>query len=58
MISDIPLSMTFNRPVEHVYVASPDQLGGAMNELDFQQQDGTLTFTLPSLTYWTMVVIK
>lgn len=58
MISGIPLSMTFNRPVEHVYVASPDQLGGAMNELDFQQRDGTLTFTLPSLTYWTMVVIK
>ncbi len=54
----IPLSMTYGKPVEHVYVATPDQLGGAMNELDFSQQDGTLTFTLPSLTYWTMVVIQ
>ena len=29
-----------------------------MQELDFRQEDGTLTFTLPSLTYWTMVVIR
>lgn len=54
----IPLSMTFDKPVEHLYVATPDQLGGAMQELDFNQEGGTLTFTLPSLTYWTMVVIK
>ena len=56
--NSIPLSMAYTKPVEHVYVATPDQLGGAMTELDFDQQDGTLTFTLPSLTYWTMVVIE
>lgn len=55
---DIPLSMPYGKPVEHLYVATPDQLGGAMQELDFRQEDGTLTFTLPSLTYWTMVVIR
>lgn len=58
MKSALPLSLSYDRPVEHVYVATPDQLGGAMLELDFEQHDGTLTFTLPSLTYWTMVVIE
>ena len=58
MKSALPLSLAYGRPVEHVYVASPDQLGGAMTELDFEQHDGTLTFTLPWLTYWTMVVIE
>ncbi|MGN0233371.1 MAG: glycoside hydrolase family 66 protein [Bacteroidaceae bacterium] len=56
--TNIPLRMSYAQPVKHIYVATPDKLGGAMNELDFTQTGGTLTFTLPYLNYWTMVVIQ
>lgn len=56
--TNIPLKMTYAKPVKHVYVATPDKLGGAMNELDFTQTGSTLTFTLPYLNYWSMVVIQ
>ncbi len=57
--TNIPLCLAnYEKKVEHIYVATPDQLGGAMQELDFKQEDGKLTFTLPSLTYWTMLVIQ
>lgn len=57
-ISNIPLEFRPGRKVEHVYVASPDYHGGAMQELVFTEQDGTLSFTLPGLTYWTMVLFQ
>ena len=50
--------MTYAKPVKHLYVATPDKLGGAMNELEFTQEGSTLSFTLPYLNYWTMVVIQ
>jgi len=31
---------------------------GAPRELPFKQADGKVTFTLPSLLYWTMVVME
>ena len=56
--TNIPLEMTYAKPVKHLYVATPDKLGGAMNELEFTQEGSTLNFTLPYLNYWTMVVIQ
>ncbi len=41
-----------------VWVASPDSLGGAPQELTFRQQGDYVVFTLPSLKYWTMVVVE
>ena len=46
------------QPVARIWVASPDRLGGAPQELDFTQSSGKVTFTLPSLEYWTMVVVE
>lgn len=57
-LSDMPLTMKIDREVHHVLVASPDAIGGSMQEVPFTLQDGKLSFTLPSLLYWTMVVIK
>ena len=57
-LTNLPLQVAWSQPVSHVYVATPDALGGAMRELDFMLQDGQLCFTLPSLKYWTMLVIK
>jgi len=45
-------------PVSRIWVASPDCFGGAPQEVVFKQNSGKVTFTLPSLEYWTMVVVE
>ena len=45
-------------PVARIWVASPDCFGGAPQEVVFIQNNGKVTFTLPSLEYWTMVVVE
>ena len=54
----LPLVVTTNRPINKVWVASPDDCGGVPQELAFTQQNGKVSFTLPSLKYWTMVVLE
>ena len=44
--------------VARIWVASPDCFGGAPQEVVFTQNNGKVTFTLPSLEYWTMVVVE
>ena len=44
--------------VKKIWVASPDNLGGAPQALNFQQDGGCVIFTVPSLKYWTMIVIE
>ncbi len=43
---------------EKVWVASPDYQGGMMQEVEFTVTNGTVTFTLPYLEYYTMVVME
>lgn len=46
----------------HVYLASPDYMEGIMSELEFEtgvDENGTyVTFEMPALKYWNMVIIK
>lgn len=56
-LSNIPLAVK-TKDVKKVWVASPDALGGVAQELPFQQKGDYITFTLPSLEYWTMVVME
>ena len=47
--------------VRRVWVASPDYCGGAMQELTdyrYLSATGTITLTLPSLQFWTMIVVE
>jgi dextranase len=44
--------------VKKIWVASPDVYGGAPQALQFKQQGDYIVFTVPSLKYWTMVVIE
>lgn len=44
--------------VSRIWVASPDCFGGAPQEVVFKQNNGQVIFTLPSLEYWTMVVVE
>ncbi len=56
-IANLPLRMKASN-VKKLWVASPDYLGGAPQELNFSQDGGYINFTLPSLKYWTMIVVE
>lgn len=55
---DLPLTVDYPTKVNRIWTASPDYHGGAVVELPFTQTDGKVTFTLPSLKYWAMIVIE
>ena len=44
--------------VTKLWVASPDQLGGAPQELQYRQEGDFVVFTVPQLKYWTMIVAE
>lgn len=47
--------------VRRIWVTSPDYCGGAMQELTdyrYTSSTGTISLTLPSLQFWTMIVIE
>ena len=54
------LDLTLDRAekVNKIWVATPDRHAGAPEELAFTQADGKVTFTLPALRYWTMLVVE
>lgn len=58
VVTKLPLSVELQEKVSHVYVASPDYHAGALVELPFVQKDGKLTFTVPTLKYWDMIIIE
>lgn len=58
LVESLPLRMKATAKVNKIWVATPDALGGAVQELPFKQAGGEVVFTLPSLKYWTMIVIE
>lgn len=46
------------KTVKNIWFASPDIDGGASVALEFTQNDTKVSFTIPSLKYWDMVVIE
>lgn len=58
VVKELPLSVSVSDKIEHVYVASPDYHGGALVELSFTQKDGVVSFTLPAIKYWDMIVLE
>ena len=57
-LSDIRLDIDSDRMVSRVWVASPDSLGGVPQELEYTQRGRTVSITVPSLHYWTMIVME
>ena len=53
-----PFITAYDAKATKVWVASPDQHAGAAQELAFTQENGYISLTLPSLEYWTMLVIE
>ncbi len=57
-LTQIPLKLTVDSKVRKLWAASPDCLGGAPVELAFSQKEGVVSFVLPNLKYWTMLVFE
>uniref|UniRef100_UPI000362F3B6 glycoside hydrolase family 66 protein n=1 Tax=Spirosoma panaciterrae TaxID=496058 RepID=UPI000362F3B6 len=47
-----------DKPVKKIWFASPDYNAGAATSLTFSQSSIAVSFTLPSLQYWDMVVVE
>ena len=57
-IKDAKLEFTSTGTVKKVWVASPDIIGGASRSLNFAQSGTKVSFTLPELQYWDMVIVE
>ena len=57
-IANIPLSFTTDSIITKVTVASPDWNNGLPVSIPFTQSGSTVNFTVPYLSYWTMIAVK
>jgi dextranase len=57
-VQNLRLSVTGSQPAKSVWIASPDIEYGTSHTIQFQQVGNNVTFTVPSLLYWDMVVIQ
>lgn len=56
--TNISMSFPSATPVTKLWVATPDKDNGLPKQITFTQSNGIVTFKLPSLKYWTMVVAE
>ena len=55
--SNIPVRIKVSG-AKKVWIASPDYMGGAPQQISFKQNGGYVLTTVPKLKYWTMIVIE
>jgi dextranase len=58
LIKDAKVVLTSATPVKKLWTASPDMIGGASRLLNFKQSGDKVSFTLPELQYWDMLVVE
>ena len=58
LIESAQTKITVKGTVKSVWVASPDASFGVSRKLDFTQEGNEIKVTLPSLSYWTMLVVE
>jgi len=58
MIKDAKLELTSDAVVKKIWMASPDVIGGASRSLNFVQNANSVSFVLPELKYWDMLVVE
>ena len=58
LLSTIAMQIKYSKKANKIWVASPDINGGVPQEITFIQKNGIIDFFLPSLKYWTMLVIE
>ncbi|MGP7818719.1 glycoside hydrolase family 66 protein [Niallia sp. 01092] len=55
---ELAIQLEESRPVKKIWMASPDKGQSVPISVSFEQKDGKISFTLPSLKYWDMVVLE
>ena len=58
LIKNAKLSLVSAQVVKNMWIASPDIIGGASRSINFTQEGENVSFTLPELKYWTMIVVE
>jgi dextranase len=58
LIKDAKLAFATDSKVKKMWIATPDFVGGASRSLNFAQIGNKVSFTLPELRYWDMVVVE
>ncbi|MDD4991181.1 MAG: glycoside hydrolase family 66 protein [Paludibacter sp.] len=58
LIKDARLLLTTDKTVRKMWIATPDVAGGASRSLNFAQSGNKVSFILPELRYWDMVVVE
>lgn len=58
IIRNFNIDVVTNKTVHRVWAASPDIEGGIPRALEYSQNGMKLEITVPSLEYWTMIVIE
>lgn len=58
IVEGAALSFTSAKTVRKIWTASPDINYGIPTQLSFTQTGSTVSFTLPSLQYWDMIVVE
>lgn len=56
--TNVSMSFPYTTPVKRMWVASPDVNKGVPQSITFTQSNGVVSFRLPSIKYWTMVVAE
>lgn len=56
-LKDVAVSFHTDQKVNGIQFASPDYYNGSMVSVPLEQKDGKVTFKLPKLKYWDMVMI-
>ncbi len=57
-LQNISYVLTTSKAVKKLWMASPDINGGALQQLKFTTSGNAVSFTLPSLQYWDMIVAE
>ena len=57
-LRDVTISMSLPEQPEKIWVASPDAASPELNALPFAWQDGKVKLTLPTLDFWSLLVIQ
>lgn len=56
IFQNVSFILTTTKKVTKLWMASPDINGGALQSISFTQSGNAISFTLPSLQYWDMIV--
>ncbi|MNE34482.1 Cycloisomaltooligosaccharide glucanotransferase precursor [compost metagenome] len=58
LLNAVKVKVQAEKAVKKIWFATPDSNSGASAQLEFTQSGNEVSFTLPSLKYWDMVVIE